>query len=425
MLKRPKLSKAKSVNMKMSDEDHKMKRFDELLVKERMEPAMKDGIVHAADSGSESSFEENLSDSILSEQKTLNTYSFSLNHFTYEIYSYAIVNMIAKKKFNFFIEEVVPYSINTDYGVYTQIPFKGIIFINFKESIVRISFDFETKNIVLNSQRPLEEMIKEIEDYSKQSNFYLNKNMFIDHRFNIKMEKPDNVGFDNLILNEELKNDIYDNTVLYLREFDGPNGIIMYGPQGTGKTLTCTSVVNEVLKMGKTSIFLTEILDFSMLKTFIQEIVGDCSVTFEDVDSFAQDRRDMPNSQIASFLQLVSGISNIEKRICFIATTNYIEHLDEAVKNRPMRFNRKYFFDFPSDKEIDALIDLYFKGITGIDNKLCYKQRFTGSHIKEVRRTFDLFLKKSPDKDHSIVFSDSVRTLKSHFHNPSKIKAFE
>ena len=94
----------------------------------------------------------------------------------------------------------------------------------------------------------------------------------------------------------------------------------------------------------------------------------------------------------------MSGISSKDNKIVVVATTNYLNHLDKAINNRPSRFNRLYKFDYPTNDEISDMIKLYFKGCNISDKmiELCYDNKFTGSHIEEIKRSAErLSLKRN------------------------------
>ena len=143
-------------------------------------------------------------------------------------------------------------------------------------------------------------------------------------------------------------------------------------------------------------------------------------VIFEDIDSFANSRKEGINPELADFLQLLSGVSDSNNHIIFIATTNFIDLLDKAVSNRPMRFNRKFEFAYPKEKEVDQLIDLYFgkETIPVAHKEMCYNCKFTGSHIKEIFRTATLEGLKNK-KALSDNFTDALAIVKKNFNSPN------
>jgi AAA+ superfamily predicted ATPase len=97
-----------------------------------------------------------------------------------------------------------------------------------------------------------------------------------------------------------------------------------------------------------------------------------------------------------------------------VATTNYIEHLDAAIADRPMRFNRKYKFELPSPREIDMLVDLYFKecNISPVQKALCYNKRSAK------------LLSHKRQKPISEVFDEAVQIVSQNFYIPERKAGF-
>lgn len=105
--------------------------------------------------------------------------------------------------------------------------------------------------------------------------------------------------------------------------------------------------------------------------------------------------------------------------------TNHLEALDEAIRNRPVRFNRKYRFQDPTNEQIDQLQELYFGAalIPPQLKRICHDQGFTGAHISEVKRTTELLAHKRrlllPE-----VFADAVQVVQVHFSPKTKQVGF-
>ncbi|MBI5598954.1 MAG: ATP-binding protein, partial [Deltaproteobacteria bacterium] len=210
-----------------------------------------------------------------------------------------------------------------------------------------------------------------------------------------------------------MKEDIYDNTIFHLKSIKGNNGIILHGDPGTGKSMICQAIINAALKEGYSTCFVTTRVNYAMLGEFLTTFFGRCIVIFEDIDSIGQDREHVLNSHLSDFLQFISGLYEREDGIVFIATTNYIEHLDRAITKRPVRFNRKFRIELPTDGEIGRLVALYFKD-TRVEPGLCCGKKFTGAHIKEIHRTAEMLsLKRGVPIAET--YGDAVRFVERNF----------
>jgi len=191
-----------------------------------------------------------------------------------------------------------------------------------------------------------------------------------------------------------MKEDIVDNTIFNLAELDYNNGVIFHGPPGCGKTMLTTSLINDAHSKGMTTILTTLSNSLVTIKEIVTSFSKQTLVVFEDLESIAPSRKES-NGAISEFLQFMNGISSFKNKTVIIATTNYIEWLDEAVKNRPMRFNRKYKFEVPTTSQLDELVDLYLGKEYSEFRHLFYEKNFTGSHISECKRTIELLRAKA------------------------------
>jgi ATP-dependent Zn protease len=70
----------------------------------------------------------------------------------------------------------------------------------------------------------------------------------------------------------------------------------------------------------------------------------------EDLDSMITDK------SRAFFLNELDGF-RVNTGVVVLATTNHPEKLDTAILDRPSRFDRKYFFELPGEKERRAYIE--------------------------------------------------------------------
>jgi len=158
-----------------------------------------------------------------------------------------------------------------------------------------------------------------------------------------------------VILNEEFKvaiqNDItkfFDSEAVY-KDLAVPwkRGLIFYGPAGNGKTISLRAAMkgtdNPVLYVRSLQSWGGE--EFAIQQIFeMARRFSPCLLVFEDLDSSINDRNR------SYFLNQVDGLDNNDG-LLMIATTNHLERLDGAIKNRPSRFDRKYLFDDPDEHE--------------------------------------------------------------------------
>ncbi|MFC1670042.1 AAA family ATPase [Spirochaetota bacterium] len=171
-------------------------------------------------------------------------------------------------------------------------------------------------------------------------------------------------------------------------------GIILSGNPGNGKTL-----LGKVLASNMNVPFVwvtakdvekcfgpyTQNHDFFDFAVNISPVI----LFIEDADIYLKDRFENPNkSTLSEFLNKLDGLKD-NRGVLTIITANNPEMLDEAVKNRPKRFD--VIIEFPNppiEQRKEILTDELFEYIRGEDKKLINEiaqklNGFSGAHIKE------------------------------------------
>lgn len=351
-------------------------------------------------------------------------YTFSSQSFyAMTLRAYVVQKYLKENSSDFFtIVSKYSYEYNYDVDKYQEIILEGVVcYVLNNQLIVLTVDDVPEKGLEIQSNKPIDELVEILKNEITYKNPLRNKHSEIletNEGIVAKIRNHKKISFESLIMEEEMKKDIIENTIFHLKNMETSNGIILYGEPGTGKTLTCDAIITEALASGYSTCFTTSQLDYSYMKDFIESFLGECVVIFEDIDSLAQNRTEVLNSQLAGFLQFINGLSDNKNKLLFIATTNYLEHLDPAVKSRPARFNRKFHFQLPDEDAMKKLIQLYFKDIELTDElmSLCYGKNFTGSHILEIFRTAQRSSKLNKT-DIKTEFENAVHMIEKHFTN--------
>jgi hypothetical protein len=125
-------------------------------------------------------------------------------------------------------------------------------------------------------------------------------------------------------------------------------GILFSGPPGNGKTLAIKALVNHVKKP---CLYVKSFeASFSTPHAAIRSVFAraresaPCVLVFEDLDTLINE------GNKSYFLNELDGFAqNIG--IVTLATTNYPEKLDPAIRDRPSRFDRTYTFGLPAVAE--------------------------------------------------------------------------
>ncbi|PIB02564.1 putative ATPase [Cercospora beticola] len=167
-------------------------------------------------------------------------------------------------------------------------------------------------------------------------------------------------SWDDVILDPNMKKAIrddvenfYDSRGTYERlKVPWKRGIIYYGPPGNGKTISVKALMNTLYKREDSvpTLYVKTLSSFAGPEYSIAQIfdlarrTAPCLLVFEDLDSIVTD------SVRSYFLNAVDGIQKNDG-ILMIGSTNHLDRLDPGIAKRPSRFDRKYLFPNPNEKE--------------------------------------------------------------------------
>lgn len=169
--------------------------------------------------------------------------------------------------------------------------------------------------------------------------------------------------FDNLILRDSLKQEIQSDFTHFFnaREMYERYGIpwrrgsLFIGPPGNGKTHTVKALINF---LERPCLYVRSFAGYgddeddlaqNMAEVFRRARMAPTIVVLEDLDSMITDK------SRAFFLNELDGF-RVNTGVVVLATTNHPEKLDTAILDRPSRFDRKYYFELPGEKERRAYI---------------------------------------------------------------------
>jgi AAA+ superfamily predicted ATPase len=125
-------------------------------------------------------------------------------------------------------------------------------------------------------------------------------------------------------------------------------GLILHGPPGNGKTQAIKAIIGET---GLPAIYVRSLYHrYQNSESCIREIfrraqqLSPCIVVFEDIDAL------IPSFSRSYFLNALDGFKELNG-VLTIATTNHLDKLDVAIKDRPSRFDIKIEFTNPDDTQ--------------------------------------------------------------------------
>lgn len=187
-------------------------------------------------------------------------------------------------------------------------------------------------------------------------------------------------------------------------------GVMIYGPPGSGKSCTIKLVSKKLIERGGIVFFssghpattMKWLEDFARVEPNRKSIV-----ILEDIDSLIQ------NYGESYYLEMLDSAKTIDN-VLFIATTNYPEHLDPRVYNRPGRFSHVIKIGLPGPKTREAYLKAILKNHRDVPQIVDKSGGFTIDHLtalvnavyrekkelaKEIERLRTLFKVPKSDSD--------------------------
>ncbi|KAK4496980.1 hypothetical protein PRZ48_011429 [Zasmidium cellare] len=194
-------------------------------------------------------------------------------------------------------------------------------------------------------------------------------------------EAVQSASWDDVILDPATKdgiiNDVhtfFDNRSLY-EDFgvQWKRGIIFHGHPGCGKTITIKALMKSLQDRNVASLYVKSFKARQGPQYAIREIfekartMAPCLLIFEDLDSLVVDK------VRSYFLNEVDGLEKNDG-ILMIGSTNHLERLDPGISKRPSRFDRKYYYKLPGEKERILYCEYWqnkLKGKIEFDSAIC------------------------------------------------------
>ena len=163
-------------------------------------------------------------------------------------------------------------------------------------------------------------------------------------------------------------------------------GVLLYGPPGTGKTYAARYVfakLPEVTRIAVAGTALTQVSQVFNLARLYQPSL----VLFEDVDLvFASREINLYSSVLGELLDQMDGLRPYED-IGFLLTTNSIERMEAAIKDRPGRVGQCIYFGPPKaalrKRYLTHYLESYETGDVDFDALVEISEDATQAFLKE------------------------------------------
>ena len=167
-------------------------------------------------------------------------------------------------------------------------------------------------------------------------------------------------------------------------------GVLLYGPPGSGKTLTVRHLLSET--PGITAVVLAgDSIRFVTQAAELARAMQPAIVVLEDVDLIAADRSLSvgPQPLLFAMLDALDGLDG-DADVAFVLTTNRVEVLEQALADRPGRIDLAVEIPLPDAAARHRLFTLYAGGIPlspqAITDAASRADGVTGAFAKELMR---------------------------------------
>jgi hypothetical protein len=164
------------------------------------------------------------------------------------------------------------------------------------------------------------------------------------------------IADDEIVLEDEIR-EVIEATVIDFHErraelmklgLPGKRGVLFYGPPGTGKTYTCKYIGQRLSSATKIVVTGHSLLHMKHICA-IARMLQPALVLLEDVDLVFMERERNPTSTVlGEFIDQLDGFGEADE-VIFIMTTNAIERVESAIKDRPGRVSQCLFFGAPGN----------------------------------------------------------------------------
>ena len=212
--------------------------------------------------------------------------------------------------------------------------------------------------------------------------------------FSLLFMRRRNITRDKIILDDETDRILKRNVFEFhqkreaLKKHGVPNkkGLLFYGPPGTGKTYTCQYIYSSLASVTTLVVTGQSLLHVKTICN-LARMLQPALLVLEDVDLIFSSREiNLYSTALGDLMDELDGFQNDEP-VMFLLTTNAIERLEQAIKDRPGRINQCVYFGPPNATLRKLYIQRYLEGYEA-------DQLDLDAVVSETRGTTQAFLKE-------------------------------
>jgi len=240
--------------------------------------------------------------------------------------------------------------------------------------IVRLRNDPQYARVILEAASDdagfAERSVTAIVELSAQHSIYRNRILELSHevggkdaygnidptaRLRVLFKAHEGVADYDIVIDDEVRQILQRNVIdLHIRRdvlkthrVPVRRGVLFYGPPGTGKTYACRYLCGKLPEVTRIIVTGTALMQVSTIFS-LARMLQPSLVILEDVDLvFASREINLYSSVLGDLLDQMDGLRPYED-IGFILTTNAIERMESAIRDRPGRISQTVYFGPPN-----------------------------------------------------------------------------
>jgi ATP-dependent 26S proteasome regulatory subunit len=307
-------------------------------------------------------------------------------------------------------------SLQIDQDAHATLPIFGTFFVSDifgAKFIVHIDFGYEVSACVVSvmaspaSQKVAEKFLSDLDRSIEQNDIYFKKCLSFLQGF-LGFAKICKSGWEDIILKENVIQEIRDNSIGVIDNMGKlaslgmvPNrNVILISPPGMAKTTIFRAISQEVSHVTRIWCTGKSIKDSSDVTSLFEAArsLAPCIIFIEDMDLFGKDRSTLSGYEshiLNEFLACLDGTQE-NSGVVIMASTNDIKSMDEALIDRPGRFDVKVMMPYPDAIDRSKMMTTFLKRIHAFPDESVTKDTLknvieltdglTGAYIKDLAK---------------------------------------
>lgn len=188
-------------------------------------------------------------------------------------------------------------------------------------------------------------------------------------RLRVMFKTHESLEDDDIVIDDEIRRTLWRNIidlhvrreVLKAHHVPVRRGVLLYGPPGTGKTFACRYMCGKLPNVTRIIVTGTALLQVNSIFS-LARMLQPSVVFLEDVDLvFASREVNTYSSVLGDLLDQMDGLRPYED-VGFVLTTNAIERMEAAIKDRPGRISQCVYFEPPRAELRMRYLKRYLRG---------------------------------------------------------------